>query len=383
MLDFIKSLNLSDELNTNEIYNLFKTDSSDLNLKFLSVLQRFHTTNEFLNYYTKQNCQNAFDFFNNLSSLSSTIYEEEDNNILNSQIDKYLSDISKIILLFSLIQKNNELLSNLLTNTKKLLKRFYDDNHSKSILKERINNCINDLMNSSQITSQRNYSRRSTKENTILGSSIFNGKNIIKSKFENNSNDGEEYLLFQCHTPKFEEEDNEIIEVLEEQSNYNNLNLDNNDEIKEENIKIDSKNTISSSLTLKHMKFIYDSDQESSRAIKKNKTIKMGLGNLEPTDFLNKKSNSSKINDNSYNEEKDNNEHILVQFLNNINSLFRNGNISSDEKFLIKQSLISDTGSIMKRFNEYKISNKHLKSNNNIYIKKFLIEQIQYLKFKQ
>ena len=302
---------------------------------------------------------------------------------MNSQIDKYLSDISKIILLFSLIQKNNELLSNLLTNTKKLLKRFYDDNHSKSILKERINNCINDLMNSSQITSQRNYSRRSTKENTILGSSIFNGKNIIKSKFENNSNDGEEYLLFQCHTPKFEEEDNEIIEVLEEQSNYNNLNLDNNDEIKEENIKIDSKKTISSSLTLKHMKFIYDSDQESSRAIKKNKTIKMGLGNLEPTDFLNKKSNSSKINDNSYNEEKDNNEHILVQFLNNINSLFRNGNISSDEKFLIKQSLISDTGSIMKRFNEYKISNKHLKSNNNIYIKKVLIEQIQYLKFKQ
>ena len=179
MLDFIKSLNLSDELKTNEIYNLFKTDSSDLNLKFLSVLQKFHTTNEFLNYYTKQNCQNAFDFFNNLSSLSSTIYEEAEKNILNSQIDKYLSDISKIILLFSLIQKNNELLSNLLTNTKKLLKRFYHDNHSKSILKESINNCINDLMNSSQITSQRNYSRRSTKENTILVSSIFNGKNLL------------------------------------------------------------------------------------------------------------------------------------------------------------------------------------------------------------
>ena len=384
MLDFIKSLNLSDELKTNEIYNLFKTDSSDLNLKFLSVLQKFHTTNEFLNYYTKQNCQNAFDFFNNLSSLSSTIYEEAEKNILNSQIDKYLSDISKIILLFSLIQKNNELLSNLLTNTKKLLKRFYHDNHSKSILKESINNCINDLMNSSQITSQRNYSRRSTKENTILVSSIFNGKNIVKSKFENSSNDGEEYLLFQCHTPKFEEEeDNEIIEVVEEQSHYNNLNIDNNDEIKEENTKIDSKKTISSSLTLKHMKFIYDSDQESSRAIKKNKTIKMGIGNLDPKDFFNKKCVSNKINDNAYNKEKDNNEHILVHFLNNINSLSRNGNINSEEKFLIKQSLISDTESIIKRFNEYKISNKHLKSNNNIYIKKFLIEQIQYLKMKQ
>ena len=64
MLDFIKSLNLSEELKNNEIYNLFKTDSSQLNLNFLSILQKFHKTKEFLNYYTNQDCQKPFDISN-------------------------------------------------------------------------------------------------------------------------------------------------------------------------------------------------------------------------------------------------------------------------------------------------------------------------------
>ena len=41
MLEFIKSLNLSDELRNNDIYNLFKTDSSELNLKFCNKLLAF------------------------------------------------------------------------------------------------------------------------------------------------------------------------------------------------------------------------------------------------------------------------------------------------------------------------------------------------------
>ena len=75
-------------------------------------------------------------------------------------------------------------------------------------------------MSSSQITSQRNYSRRSTKENTISPPNLF-AHNLGKSKkFDMNSNE-EELLLFQCFTPKFEEDEDEIAEVNEEQS-YNN-----------------------------------------------------------------------------------------------------------------------------------------------------------------
>ena len=304
MLDFIKSLNLSDELKTNEIYNLFKTDSSDLNLKFLSILQKFHSTNEFLNCYAQQNCENTFEFYNNLKLLSLKIYEETETKLFNSQIDKYISDISKIILLFSLIQKNNELLNHLLTITKKILKKFYRRNKIISFIKEKINNCINDLMNHSQITSQRNYSRRSTKENTITSPIVFNGFNLGKSKqFNTNTNEDEQFLFFQCNTPKFEEEsDNEIVEVNEEQSICNNnLNINNEEDINNDeyinnneehildNIKRDSKKTIDSSLTLKHMNFIYDSDEMNTKAIKKNKTFKLKTNDFSPKNFFKKK----------------------------------------------------------------------------------------------
>lgn len=368
MFDFIKTINLSEELKTNEIYNLFKTDSSELNLQILSSLQKFQKTNDFLNYYTKQDCKNTFEIFNNISLISSTICQEKENNF-NSETDKYLSEISKIIYLFTLIQKNNELLSNLLKNTKNYIKRFYLENKTKSNVKERIKNCINDLMSSSQVTSQRNYSRRSTKENTISPSNLF-VHNLGKSRqFDINSNE-DELLLFQCFTPKFEEDEDEIVEVNEEQS-LNNINSQNKDEIKEESSKKDSKKsieTLGSSLSIRHMKFVYN-DNESLRAVKKNKTIKMGVNFSDPQQFFKKKSISNKINDNSFSDDFDsdnqNNEEslektkILAKFLNIINNLFKEGKINSQKKLAIKQLIITNTESIIQKFSQYNNSNNY------------------------
>lgn len=389
MFDFIKTINLSEELKTNEIYNLFKTDSSELNLQILSSLQKFQKTNDFLNYYTKQDCKNTFEIFNNISLISSTICQEKENNF-NSETDKYLSEISKIIYLFTLIQKNNELLSNLLKNTKNYIKRFYLENKTKSNVKERIKNCINDLMSSSQVTSQRNYSRRSTKENTISPSNLF-VHNLGKSRqFDINSNE-DELLLFQCFTPKFEEDEDEIVEVNEEQS-LNNINSQNKDEIKEESSKKDSKKsieTLGSSLSIRHMKFVYN-DNESLRAVKKNKTIKMGVNFSDPQQFFKKKSISNKINDNSFSDDFDsdnqNNEEslektkILAKFLNIINNLFKEGKINSQKKLAIKQLIITNTESIIQKFSQYNNSNNYFNNNfKSKYIKKFLIEQAKNL----
>ena len=394
MLDYIKSINLSDDIKTNEIYELLKSDSSNLNLKILSSLQNFHSINEFLNFYTKQDCKNAFDIFNNLLIFASKICEENEKNVFDTQPDKYLSDISKIVFLFCLIRKSNELLSNLLTNTKKFIKRFYKKNKNNSNILEKINNCINDLMNCSQITSQRNYSRRSTKENTINSPNIFNIHNLKKNKQFENSNE-DEYLLFQCFTPKFEEEDeNQIDEVNEEQSCYNNINLENNNKVKDENNQIDSRKTIKtigSSLSFKYMKCVYDSDEEKkTRTVKKNKTMKMGIDFSSPRNFFKKKSISNKINDNSFDELDSENEYnikslkkskILAKFLNIINSLFKTGKITSKEKLAIKQLIISDSETIIKRFTKYNISNNYYnKKYKNKYIKNFLTEQIKNLK---
>ncbi len=386
MLEFIKSLNLSDELRNNDIYNLFKTDSSELNLKFLSSIQRFQTIKDFLNFYTKQDCKNVLDNFNNISLISSKICDENDNtNNFISDIDKYLCNLSKIIFLFSLIQKNSELLSNLLINSKKIIKRFHSETKNKYI-KEKINNCINDLVNSSQIASQRNYSRRSTKENTIKCPNLFIGHNLGKSKqFENSTNEGE-YFLFQCCTPKFEDDEieDEIEEVNEEQSvccggrNLENDKEDNNSFIKKESI-----DTIGSSLSLKYMKFTYDSEEENKRGIKKNRTVKMGI-DFSPKCFFKKKSISSKINEeNSFDSDSEINHEslektkLLAKFLNVINELFKKGKINASQKLAIKQLVISDSDKIIEKFYQNNKSNKNFK---NIYIKKFLNEQIKQIK---
>ena len=372
MYDFIKSLNLADELKNNDLYNIFKTDSSELNLHFISSLQKFHTTQEFLNYYTQQDCKKVFNMYESLSLISYKIYNENEKSNFKKDIDKYLSDLSKIIFLFSLIQKNNELLSNLLKNTRKLIKRFYLENEIKSVIKDRINSCINELMSSSQVTSKRNYSRRSTKENTISNSNIFLGSSLKKSY---NSNE-EEYLLLQSHTPKFEEEkEDEIIEENEEQS-FNNMNA----ETKEDRDKKDSLKTIGSSFSLRHMKFTYQSDEEENiRNIKKNKTVKLGTEYFTPHSFFKKKSNSynnkEDIDNENKNSIKDNSQYI-VDFLNSINILYKTGKINSNQKLAIKQLIISDSKSIVEKYLKMNLasnsSDKNYKSN----LDKFLLEQI-------
>ena len=290
MLEYIKSINLCESIKTNDIYNLFKTDSFELNLNLLSSLQDFKTMNDFLNYYTKQDCKNAFNLFNNLFIISSKIYKENENNIYKSEIDNYLSYISKIIFLLSLIQKNNEILNNLLTNIKKVVKNYHKENRNNNNILEKINNCINDLLYSSQIVSQRNYSRRATKENTLNGSNLFNINNLGKNKQSENNSNEEEYFLFQCSTPKFEEDDDQIDEVNEEQSCYNNIILENKN--KDDNNKIDSKKTIKtigSSLSFKYMKCVHDSDEENKRYIKKKQNSKNGNRLFYPKRFFQKK----------------------------------------------------------------------------------------------
>ena len=167
MLDYIKSLNLSDEIKNDEIYYLFKTESPEINSQFLSTLKRYNTTEELLKDYTNQDCKSTLKIFKDISSIYSKVCNGEAKNTLKSEIDQYVSGLSKVIFLFSMIQKTNEILSSLLKETKKFIKKFYTKYNIQNIVKERINTCIKDLMCSSLVISNRNYSRRSTKEGTV------------------------------------------------------------------------------------------------------------------------------------------------------------------------------------------------------------------------
>ena len=214
-------------------------------------------------------------------------------------------------------------------------------------------------MNCSKVASQRNYSRRSTKENTVSNPNIFLGNSLKKSYIE--------------------EEEDEIIEENEEQSFYN-MNV----EMKEDNSKKDSLKTIGSSLSLKHMKFIYQSDEEENgRSIKKNKTVKLGTDYLKSHSFFKKKSNSYNNKEDIDNENKKNyikdNSKYIVDFLNSINILYKTGKINSNQKLALKQLIISDSKSMVEKYLKMNLSRNSLDKNYKSNIDKFLLEQIKNL----
>lgn len=386
MFDFTNSINLSEELKNKEIYNLFKTDSSEFNNKLSSALQKYQNIQQLINNYSKIDINHILNAFNNISLISSQIINLDNKNINNSEIESYMFGISNILLFLCLIQKNNQLLINLITNVKLYVYNFFSNNKNESILKEKIDSFINDLINSSQMIEKRSYSRRSTNEVTNCSICM----NFENKKKNPNFNLDNKQDLFRSFTPKFE--NNEEMKIPK-----------NTPSIIEENIKISSSKNMDSSLTLQKMNFVQINEEE----IKKNKTIKIfNTNNInknvndkiehETKSFIRKKnkSQSTKVNikgclinksrkhsvnsvDNRYTQ----NERIkiLAEILDSINILFKEKKINSNQKISMKQIIISNPKIIIDKFYQ---SLKNMKSaydnslmNKNIQI--FLMEEFK------
>ena len=380
-MDFVNSFNLIEELKNNEIYELFKTDSSDFNMKFLSNINKFKTTHQFIKNYTKVDVNNILNVFNNVS-LDATKIINSNNSALDSEIELYTLGVSKIILLLCLIQKNNQLLNNLLNNTKLFIKKFYLLNKKESNLKEKYDSIINDLISSTGI--QRSYSRRSTKEvtNSSICINFENKSNIIKGNLMNKKD-----ILFRTPTPKFEEEENA----------YPKINYNHNQDLNEIINKRNSSKNMDSSLTLDKLNFVQQDEGEN----KDKKLIKTCIKSNEDASFFNSKSYHRKKNKslstkvkvkavcgknrknsvNSVNDKSKQNERIkiLAEFFDSINFLYKEGKISSDQKITMKQIIISNPKIVIdKFFQTYKNINNE---SDNILINKniqlFLIEEFK------
>ena len=351
MLDFIKTLDLSAELKNDEIYHLFKTDSSETNLNFLSSLQKFKTNQEFLYYYTNQDCKTVMDIFYNISSIASKICKDEKNLFKYNKIEQYTSSVSKIIFLFLIIQKYNELLSQILMNSKKYIKKFYIDFQLQKNLKEKIKSCINELTCSSIITSRRNYSRRSTKEETNISLNKLSYICLLKNKQKEmnlNSNE-DEYLFSQIETPKFDEK---LIDSIKE-------NKDSKKELRnnEITIKKDSNKFCDSSLTLAKMKFILLPEFEEMKLLEKKK-FQNNYQRKESKKIKNLDILNNKLLQNEKTETQEINKQVLAKFLDTINNLYKEGKINSKIKKSMKKLIIADSKKIIDRFNNLNNNNK-------------------------
>jgi hypothetical protein len=291
-----------------------------------------------------------------------------------------------------MIQKTNELLSNLLKETKKYIKKFYTENNIQNPIKEKINTCINDLMCSSLVISNRNYSRRSTKEGTVR-SKKFTQNSISKFKHtESNdilNDDDDTYLFSQAETPRFEEEDNQNIIIHEIESNNNSSGPSGKsnvsfDVIKEAISEAHSKKKFDSSLTLSKMNFVLESEIESIAQLEKTKSYNAENDSSQSCNIIKRRNKSKCIKkikefkNQNINLGKD--KAILASFFDAISVLYKKGKINYETKISMKQSIILDSKKVIDKFlyfyeiNNNNVFNKMLINEN---IQKFLLESFK------
>ena len=374
MIDFINSVDSHTEIKPIELYEQIKTDSSDLNSKILINLQKHENINEFLHQYSKLDFKNELNFLDNFESQSLLISNNEGKNLFKSEVDKYLSDISKIIISFLFIEKTNKILNNLLTNVTKIITEFYSENEKNSISSE-INDCLNNLLkNCTPEIIQRNMSRRGTLDRTPKSKDQTSKRSSLLTDLTSGDT---EILVLDNNTPRFKEKE------LSNKSNGNDK--------KEDSLPKGSEKTEDSILSLKNMKFMSDTGDKTIRGlIKKNKTIKIGFDKQDSEFFFKQKSNSNKVNEVSsnlnglnlniaYNSNCLDKSQLLAALFNTINYLFENEQINLEQKLSLKQLLISDSENVINRLYKFKETNFPLNTNLKSIFKMFLISELENL----
>ena len=374
MIDFINSVDSHTEIKPIELYEQIKTDSSDLNSKILINLQKHENINEFLHQYSKLDFKNELNFLDNFESQSLLISNNEGKNLFKSEVDKYLSDISKIIISFLFIEKTNKILNNLLTNVTKTITEFYSENEKNSISSE-INDCLNNLLkNCTPEIIQRNMSRRGTLDRTPKSKDQTSKRSSLLTDLTSGDT---EILVLDNNTPRFK------VKELSNKSNGNDK--------KEDSLLKGSEKTEDSILSLKNMKFMSDTGDKTIRGLrKKNKTIKIGFDKKDSEFFFKQKSNSNKVNEVSsnlnglnlniaYNSNCLDKSQLLAALFNTINYLFENEQINLEQKLSLKQLLISDSENVINRLYKFKETNFPLNTNLKSIFKKFLISELENL----
>jgi hypothetical protein len=212
MFEEIKSLDFSGEMKTNELYYLYKTNSSQINLEILSKLQKFKALSDFFKYYMKKDLKIINDAYDNFIHILSTFSNPINKTKFESTIDQYISDFSYIYTLFNIVIKLNDSLTSIISNIKKNLSSIYSKYHIDKIKQEKIDECISCLLDISQHKNNSNkfFSKNSTKDNSYGGS------------FDNNLTADESKEFFYSSS---KQQVRIINDLLNRESNNINLNL--------------------------------------------------------------------------------------------------------------------------------------------------------------
>ena len=214
MYEEIKSIDFSSEIEINELYHLFKTNSSPMNFEIMAKLQHYSTSSTFFKHYMNKDIKKFYVHMNNFINEISSLTNENKKDLFNAKVDKYISDFSTIYVVFNLITKINDSLESILLNTKDHLSKLYEKYKLDENNREKINQFIQQMLHfSSPDGLKKNFLSKSfDKENSNICFKEFNEKEYSKSNKEQILIDnllGKDQLSFKDvdNTPRFNIDD--------------------------------------------------------------------------------------------------------------------------------------------------------------------------------
>ena len=404
------AINLSDQIEKDVLYNLFKTKQSDLNTELFSKLTNCKTNYDFFNLYTGVDLNSLFHVINELKSQISIIII--DNNIFKKNIS-YFTIISKIVISLQIINDLKNFLQDYLNKIKESSHIFFIRNEVNSKLKSQIKSCIGELLSQFNQKKNKKFEKNSMKSflpKSIVDSTTFSEKEniIIKHKIAN--------IVEDSPTPKFYKPPNSTrdfstflfsndknknkITISKNSDNINeriNLSFSLNNFKKNDSIfpilKLGKKEKI---INLKRgcscIKCNEKKNKNHNLKTKKNIEDNLNFSFGEDKNKNSKSCNNSKINSsnlitkttssdqkkiylNNENFPKNNGKSYDMYFnlLRIINESYKSGLIHAEEKVELKQIIIAKTKFIFDIYQKFYL-NTDIKDINN---KKLLIEKLK------
>ena len=311
-------------------------------------------------------------------------------------MNKYISDLSNIILLFNLISKNQKILKKALSKSESYLETFYFENHINKDSQKKLDDYFYNLINTKKGTKKKNLlftnqnSFNNVKRNkTVKGrkSNIiffnaeekninFNYKSINFSSKKNNINSNTtkyDHNLSEekkncLPTPKFPKKSiDDNINII--QSNDVDNDFNKNKILKQESIQtyftLAGKANVEEKNKKKEKKenninIINQKDEESklvyskSNELERNKVLKNHEKQYQTT-YCTQKTPKNHQTFSSMNLKNSMEKNMVKHFLGFLNNIFKNGKINSQEKLKLKKLIISKSEKIEKIYNiDYK-----------------------------
>ena len=322
-MSVILNLDVNEKTPCENIYTLLKTSSSKTNKKIKQRLEKFDTARDLISFYTKKDL-NAISF---LSKSLETTFKHLTNFTRNtkhfsSEIDQYISNYANVLLVINLISKYQSKLNQILKSTKIYLSKIQIKNSSLDLYNASINKLLSNIRS-------RKYSRRSTKEDTVLsGISSFLNKNSENTIDEESFKDS-------VSTARFHDIDS--VENIETDNLKINTDLKRNE----------------SQMTISKMVFT-----PAKNTCKYSEEFSIDFKNIMKTSTL-KDNSTYNLTSNlfgnimSLRDDKRKNTEMCLELLETINNMYKSCLICAEEKIQLKQMIISKKNKLEKIYLNY------------------------------